>query len=212
MWVKIVPNQWSLLVGDKKQFQATVYPASTDPRVTWRVNTIDGGNSTFGMVDANGMYTAPAVVPSQEIVTVTAVSVADTTKNDSATVRILPPPNVHVTITPSSVSVYTNAAEQFEATVTGTTNMLVTWTVNTIAGGNATVGTINAKGLYLAPASVPNPAVVSVSAISQADTSKAAAAAIKVLPSTPFGTYTITVTGSAGSLNRTTDLTLKVVP
>ena len=40
----------------------------------------------------------------------------------------------------------------------------VTWTVNGIAGGNAQVGTIDAKGLYRAPATAPVPHEVHIRA------------------------------------------------
>ena len=46
---------------------------------------------------------------------------------------------------------------QFTATVTGTTNTAVTWSVNGVAGGNSTVGTISTSGAYTAPATAPEP-------------------------------------------------------
>jgi thiol:disulfide interchange protein DsbA len=61
----------------------------------------------------------------------------------------------------------------------------VTWQVNGITGGNATVGTISSSGVYQAPTSVPSPAVVTVSAISVAN-------------STRSGSAQVTVTGSSG--------------
>ena len=42
------------------------------------------------------------------------------------------------------------------------------------------VGTISASGLYKAPNSVPNPAVVTVTATSAAETSKSASAAVTI--------------------------------
>jgi hypothetical protein len=52
--------------------------------------------------------------------------------------------------------------------VTGAANTVVTWSVNNITGGNATVGTISASGLYAAPSAVPNPASVTIRATSVA--------------------------------------------
>ena len=54
--------------------------------------------------------------------------------------------------------------QQFTATVTNTTDTAVTWQVNGVTGGNATVGTINSSGLYTAPAVIPNPASVTITA------------------------------------------------
>jgi hypothetical protein len=73
-----------------------------------------------------------------------------------------------VSTSPPITEVYTNTTQQFIATVTGTTNTAVTWQVNGVTGGNATVGTINTSGLYTGPANVPSPATVTVEAVSQA--------------------------------------------
>ena len=74
-----------------------------------------------------------------------------------------------VAVTPANPTVALNATKQFQATVTHPTNQAVTWRVNSVAGGNATVGTISATGLYTAPGALPNASTVSVSALSQAD-------------------------------------------
>ncbi len=78
--------------------------------------------------------------------------------------------SIKVMVTPAMATVQTGTNEQFAATVTGTMNTAVTWQVNTIAGGNSTVGTITAMGLYTAPTQVPSPAMVTVTAVSQANT------------------------------------------
>jgi hypothetical protein len=85
-----------------------------------------------------------------------------------------PPQTVKVSVASSSTSVPVGGSLFFTATVTGTTNQAVTWQVNLVPGGNATVGTINSAGVYSAPAAAPSPAAVTVTAISQADTTKSA--------------------------------------
>lgn len=89
---------------------------------------------------------------------------------------------VSVTITPGTVTLGLNAIQQFTATVTGNplSTTAVTWEVNSIVGGNSTIGTISSAGLYTAPASVPSPATVSVQAVSVADTTKSATASITI--------------------------------
>ena len=72
-------------------------------------------------------------------------------------------------ITPSSSTVRAGDTIQFSATVTGNTNQAVGWSVNGVASGNTTVGTIDSKGMYHAPASVPTPNSVTVQAVSTAD-------------------------------------------
>jgi hypothetical protein len=81
---------------------------------------------------------------------------------------------VVVTLSPANANVITSASVQFTATVTGTPNTKVTWT--------ASGGTISSAGLYTAPATVPNPAVVTVMATSVANTAYAAAAQVTIQP------------------------------
>ena len=71
---------------------------------------------------------------------------------------------VALALTPATATVVVSQSAAFQATVTGSTNTTVTWEVNSVVGGNATVGTI-AAGVYTAPSSVPNPATVSVTAV-----------------------------------------------
>jgi hypothetical protein len=73
-----------------QNFTATVTNA-TDTRVSWLVNDVPGGNSTFGTITAAGLYSAPATRPSPSSVTVKAVSVADPAIVATATVTIAPP-------------------------------------------------------------------------------------------------------------------------
>src|ERR1700739_2739822 len=91
---------------------------------------------------------------------------------------------VTLTLSPSSATVVVGQSAAFLATVTGSTNTIVTWDVNGITGGNTTIGTI-AGGVYTAPASVPNPASVTVTAIAQADTTKTKSAAVLIVASNP---------------------------
>ena len=77
---------------------------------------------------------------------------------------------VAVTVAPNSASVQAGIGTQsLVATVTNATDTTVTWHVNGVSGGSATVGTVSAAGLYTAPASVPSPATVTVTASSAAD-------------------------------------------
>ena len=112
---------------------------------------------------------------------------------------------VSVSISPSLVTLATLATQQFTATVSGTTNTAVTWEVNGVAGGNSTAGLVSTAGLYFGPASVPSPASLSVTAVSQADPAKSASATVTVqLPSRSGVTYYVSTTGNdtnAGSLS-----------
>lgn len=68
----------------------------------------------------------------------------------------------------------------FAATVTNTTDTTVSWSVNGIAGGNSTVGTISSTGVYTAPADLPSPTSVQITATSHADTTKSGSASITI--------------------------------
>jgi hypothetical protein len=78
-----------------------------------------------------------------------------------------PPTNPTVTVSPATANVQEGSQQQFTATVTNTSDTAVTWQVNGVTGGNATVGTISSTGLYTAPAVIPSPASVTVTAALQ---------------------------------------------
>lgn len=174
--VSISPTTASVATGANQQFTATV-TGTANTAVTWQVNGTTGGDTTHGTISASGLYTAPAAVPSPATVTVAAVSQADATKSASATVTVT---GVSVSISPTSASVAAGGNQQFTATVTGTSNTAVTWQVGGTTGGNSTVGTISASGLFTAPAAVPSPATVTVTCVSQADVTKSAAATVTI--------------------------------
>ncbi len=52
-----------------------------------------------------------------------------------------------ITLSPGYTTVGVNGTVQYTATVTGLTNTTVTWSVNSIKGGNSTYGTITSAGL-----------------------------------------------------------------
>src|SRR5713101_7888582 len=85
-----------------------------------------------------------------------------------------PPVQIFVSISPTSAAVSAGNNQQFNASVTGTPNADVTWSV---VGGTSN-GTISTTGLYFAPTTVPTPAQVTVTATSQADSSKSASATV----------------------------------
>jgi len=91
-----------------------------------------------------------------------------------------PPPAITVTVAPPTASVPLGEPQTFTATVSNAASSAVNWSVNGIPGGNAAVGTINASGVYTAPANLPAPASVSVQAASAADSSKTSASMVTI--------------------------------
>jgi uncharacterized protein (DUF1800 family) len=111
-----------------------------------------------------------------------------------------------VSISPSSHSMRVGATKTFYASVSGATNKSVTWSVNGIPGGNATIGTVSTTGLYTSPAVVPAPNIVKVRATSVADAAAFAEATVTLLNPEPVlstvtpnqvnvGTFTVVLTG-----------------
>jgi serine protease len=87
---------------------------------------------------------------------------------------------VVVTVSPATSSVQTHATQTFTATVANAADTTVTWQVNGVVGGNATVGTITATGMYSAPAGVPSPDVVTVTAVSNQDPTRSDSATVTI--------------------------------
>ncbi len=124
--VTVTPTAATVLLNNGSQFTATV-TGSTNA-VTWSVNSVSGGNSTVGTVDSTGLYTAPATIPPNTTITVTA-TVQNTTTTASATVTLVS--GLTITITPSTFSIGTAETLPFSATVTGVPFNAVTATCNT---------------------------------------------------------------------------------
>jgi hypothetical protein len=87
---------------------------------------------------------------------------------------------VSVTVTAPQSTVVVGQTFTLAASVTGTTNTAVTWSVS---GGSGN-GTITSTGVYTAPTTVPNPAKVTVTATSQADATKSGSFTVTVVAST----------------------------
>jgi uncharacterized protein (DUF1800 family) len=89
---------------------------------------------------------------------------------------------ISVQVMPPTASVSVLATQQFSATVTGTTNTALTWSVNGIPGGSTTLGKVSATGMYTAPSAIPSPARVTIAATSAADATAAATSTVMVMP------------------------------
>ncbi|HZY03426.1 MAG TPA: hypothetical protein VFF02_07980 [Anaeromyxobacteraceae bacterium] len=202
--VTISPQTATVAAGGTRTFTATV-TGTTNTAVTWSVQEASG----CGSVTQAGVYTAPAAAATCHVV---ARSNADATKSDVATVTVTaPPPPVAVAVSPASAATNSCQGLTFTATVTGTTNTAVTWSVQEGAAG----GTVTAAGAYTAPSTAGTYHVV---ATSQADPTKSAVAtvtvtdrivSVSVSPSSatvPAGgsqAFTATVTTTCGSVTAT---------
>src|ERR1700726_12173 len=106
-----------------------------------------------------------------------------TSKSVNALVQ---PGKVTILLQPSETSVRVNNTITITPTVSGSQNTALSWTVNGVAGGNAQIGTISAKGVYTAPAVVPNPNLVVVQATSVDNPSVVTIVNVQVLNPVPI--------------------------
>ncbi|MCL1893771.1 MAG: InlB B-repeat-containing protein [Holophagaceae bacterium] len=131
--VHITPKELNLVTNTSHAFETTI-TGHTNTAVTWEIHPANGGTIT-----PNGIYTAPAE-PGEYVIT--AISVEDPTRSDSATVEVIE--GIVISIAPETITLTTTASHPFTATLTGHTNTNITWT--------ATGGTITQAGVYTAPA------------------------------------------------------------
>ena len=162
--VSLSPTATALMGGQTSTLNATV-SGSTNTGVNWTVSPQVGTVS-------NGIYTAPAVIASAQTVSVTAAAQAATSKTASVVLSLVP---VSISVSPSTASLTSSQSATFAATVNGSTNKTVTWSLS------PAVGTISA-GVYKAPASITAAQTVTVKATSAADGTKTASAAISLKP------------------------------
>ena len=84
--VDVSPTSVVIEPSAEQQFTATVSPIGANQAVTWSVSGSSCTGTNCGMIDATGKYTAPATVPNPPTVVITARSVTDSTKADTASV------------------------------------------------------------------------------------------------------------------------------
>ncbi len=203
--VTVAPTSASVQLGNSQAFTATV-AGNANKSVTWSVV----GGAANGTITAGGVYTGPAAMPASPTVTVRATSVANSSVFANATVTLTTPPVVTVAVLPTSASVQLGATKSFTASVVGSPNTSVTWSVV----GGAANGSVTSAGVFTAPAVMPSPATVIVRATSVANALSHADATVTLTPvpvtvTVAPGTATVqignaktfiaTVTGSANT-------------
>ena len=168
--VTVSPTTASLTTGQQQTFVATV--TGSTKGVTWTATSV-------GTVDQNGVYTAVSAGTG----TVTATSVEDKTKSATAQVTVSTSGGgggggggISVKVSPASTTLGVGAAQQFTASVTGSSSG-VTWTAT------GAVGTIDSKGMFTATKA----GMGVVKATSVGDPTKSASANVTVSKSTTAG-------------------------
>ena len=134
--VTLSPAVTTMDQGATQQFTATV-TGDANTAVVWSVQEGTRG----GSVDAQGRYAAPSAAG---VFHLTATSVVDTSKKATAQVSVN---SVAIVVSPTVGDLEPGSTQQFTATVTGSVNHNVAWSLQEGTGGS-----ITNTGLYTAPA------------------------------------------------------------
>jgi uncharacterized protein (DUF1800 family) len=118
-----------------------------------------------------------------------------------------PNSNITVTVAPKTATLGAGNVQQFKATVTGSIDLSVTWSVNGVDFGNTAVGRMDGSGNYTAPDNIVGLGSVTVRATSNANPAKSDTAVVtltnpvpaltSITPSTlGLGSFQITLNGT----------------
>jgi len=195
--IAISPSAATVSLGQQQTFTSTVC-FSTDQSVNWSITGSGCSGTSCGTISSTGAntatYMAPASLPPANPVTLVATSVADSAQTATATITVVS--GVSLSLTPLAAEVAAGRRTTLTPAVQDTSNTAVTWTVDGVANGNASVGQIcvaasnpcaapggpaSSAVEYLAPAAVPSPAGIYVVATSSADSSRSATAEMTVI-------------------------------
>jgi outer membrane protein OmpA-like peptidoglycan-associated protein len=167
--VALTPTTATLAANSSLPFSASV-TGTQNAAVIWSLEP------KLGTITGSGTYQAPAVITAEQTVNITATSQADPSKSATSQVTLLAPaPSVvSVTLAPATAELSANASLPFSASVSGTPNTAVTWSLQ------PRLGTITGSGAYTAPAVIAAEQTVYVTATSQADPSKSATSQLRL--------------------------------
>jgi len=218
--VSIAPTGAGVELGATQAFHATITSGGRpDMAVRWSVSG-SGCSPNCGTVDSSGNYTAPPVLPANANVTLTAQSVADSSKQGTAAITITSNFTLQIS---APASVPTGGTATLVATLTPAPNSnpstALTWSLagagcsgsacgtltvaTTQSTGNATTSTV----MYTAPTTAPSPNAITVTVTPQADASKKAQAMLTIQQGVTVSISPNTATLAA---NRRVTLTAKV--
>ncbi|TLY65863.1 MAG: hypothetical protein E6K47_14785 [Gammaproteobacteria bacterium] len=167
----ITTYQWASIGAQNLSLQGGTTPTATVTAPSCGIGTV----RLTVTDDLNRQDTADVVISPTAATTTAPASVS------AVGACSLAPATIQVAVCPTTDSVQVGgAAQTFTATLGNTANTSVTWEVNGVIGGNATVGTISTSGVYMPPANVPTPGTVTVSAVSVADPGQSSTAQVTI--------------------------------
>jgi len=185
--ITVTPASASVELGSLQIFTAHIASAGNpNSSVTWTVAGAGCTNASCGTIDANGNYAAPGILPSPPSVSVTARSVADSSKGITVPVTITSRFTLSIA---GPTSVNTGATANYTVTLTpipnSNPNLAISWSVSGAGCAGAACGTVSPSGanaIYQAPALAPSPSVITLTATPAADPTRAATMNVTILP------------------------------
>jgi len=197
--------------GASGQMTATLTPvpgSNPNPSLSWTLQGSGCAGSACGLltvtttqsagnapVATTAIYTAPQSAPQPNTVLVSVTPQADPSKRVQVNITIQSTGG-SLGLSPASATLGANHRVTFSASLGGGVPGALNWSVNGVAGGNASVGQICVAGSYpctgyasgtanqvdyVAPGSLPNPNPVTVTVSSAANPSLASSALISVM-------------------------------
>ena len=178
-------------LGSTGQFGAAV-AGTANTSVTWAVNGISSGNTTYGTISAAGLYTAPASMPAASV-SISAISAADASASGYAIDALLNPIPVASAATASEIG----SSASFLIDVTG--SGFVPTSVVTVGGTAQTTTMVSSKEVQTT-VTVPTGSNTLSVAVDNPDPGASLSPPIRV----PVVFYQATVTAAARLLDQAT--------
>ena len=199
--IVLSPNVASVELGARQAVQATIHSQGhPDTSVRWSLSGA-ACPSSCGTIDANGSYTAPQILPAASTLNVIATSVADPSKQNTAsfsitshfTLQLSAPSDIGAGTTSSLVAILTPMAGSNPSAAlawslsgngcTGSACGVLNVTTTQAAGGIPLANT----AVYTAPSNPPQPDTILITVTPQADPSKMVQANITIQAGTGIG-------------------------
>ena len=181
-------------------------------QVAYSVTNGSPGTGSYTFLPGQTYGILPITTPSSGTTTVTLTSASGAALGQVTTFQYNPQTQsaaVTVSIAPSTATVPAGGQQTFTAAVTNASNSAVTWSVDGIAGGNNTVGTVQ-TGLYTGPAVA---GAHTVTATSVQDPTKSASASVTVTPTTALDFSLVSSpTTAAIQVGQSTQFTITASP
>jgi parallel beta-helix repeat protein len=209
--VGLDPATATLQPSQTLNLQASVSGSGTTT-VTWSVDNVVGGSPSVGTIaagtDGQATYTAPAAVGTHLIM---ATSTADNSASATCVVTVQSASQASITVQAAVGSGGSNGVVNLTATVSNSSSTAVSWTVDGITNGNASVGSITTgsgnTAVYAAPNSTGTHTIL---AVLQADSSVVSNAIVVQVQGISGPSVTVQASSATVAVSGTVSLTATV--